>query len=538
MSEISLNPLFGKVHNFDLNKCIFEYVDSFAETNSDHVAVIHGESSLTYGDLSLFSDRLANDLAEMNAKKGDVIGISLERTIESIIAILAIHKLGACYLPINPKDPADRFRYFLDDANVKILLTTHDLANPSVSLAMPLVKFSLSSLSQRKDFPKGTAHYLDILRKNEPRSDDIAYVIYTSGSTGRPKGVQITRRGLSNYIQWTNDYLGMPNIDGAVVSNPLTFDAKVTSIFPPLVCGKTVVLPSEKTDILSVFKALTNRTETYLYKVLSGQIPNLINMLKSAGVKTDQRKHVFVIGGDKLSINVYETWKDIFPNSHIIHHYGPTETVCGCSIFDPNVYGTEGLQFLPIGKPIYNTSLFILDESMQLVNQGEKGELFIGGAGVAKGYLNRDELTEQKFITNESIFGDTSRLYRTGDIVVQRADGNIEFLGRVDNQVKISGYRVELGEIEKQILESGFVKNCLVIAATHESGLKGIFAYAIPANESISLKEVREKINSYLLQKIPPYMVPMEYFLLDQFELTDNGKIARKLLPTLEGFAI
>lgn len=531
--EKGISHIVGEEYLFDPEKCIHEYVDEYAKVTPNAVAVICGNDEISYFWLSRLSTILAAKLHDVGVVKNQIVAISMERSIESIISVLAIHKLGAAYLPINPKEPEDRFSYFLDDAGIKVLLVKENIDLSVTGENIKKIAISIDLLKEEK-FPENISL---VLEKNQPEINSTAYIIYTSGSTGRPKGVEISRFALSNYIHWTVDYLNMIDIDGAVVSNPFTFDAKITSIYPPLVCGKTVVLPSEKTDILAVFKALTARPGTYLFKLISGQIQNLTNMLISAGITVDDRKHVFVIGGDKLSIDVYNAWRNIFPNSHIGHSYGPTETVCGCTLFDTNKFKVDSYPILPIGKPIYNTELFVLDDQMRPVNIGEKGELYIGGNGVAKGYLNKQELTNERFFSNSSLTGKEIRLYKTGDFVLQNEEGFIEFLGRMDNQVKVGGYRIELGEIERQIQETGCVKNCIVLAATHQSGMKAIFAYLIRSGGRAD-KETKEAVHAYLLKSIPPYMIPTEYFFLDSFTLTPNGKMDRKDLPVMSGFVL
>jgi len=420
---------------------------------------------------------------------------------------------------LDPSYPTERLAFMLDDARVAVLLTRQSLFE---RLAQPLPQGQVICLD---------ADWQRIAQESEQNppshasSEHLAYVIYTSGSTGQPKGAMILQGGLINYLTWCELAYPVAAGQGTVVHSPIAFDLTVTGLFAPLLQGRRVVLVSEELGMEGLSTALSREYDLSLIKITPSHLQLLGQQLSPE--KAARRTRAFVIGGENLLPEHIAFWREHAPQTALINEYGPTETVVGCCVH--RVADDEPpAPSIPIGRPIINTQLYILDERLRPVPIGVSGELYIGGAGVARGYPNRPELTAERFVPDPFSAESGARMYKTGDLARYFANGNIECLGRADHQVKIRGFRIELGEIESLLSRHPAVRESVVVARTDGPGDKFLVAYWVAAEEpAISPAELR----SFLKQKLPDYMIPAAFVALDALPLTANGKVDRRALP-------
>jgi amino acid adenylation domain-containing protein len=470
-------------------------------------------AALTYAELNRRANRLAHHLRAMGAQPEVLVGICLERSLDLVTAILAVLKAGAAYVPLDPSYPSERLAFMMEDAAIPVLLTTGRLA---AGLRVPA---GIAVVDLDRDWPAVDANPED----NPPAQagpEHLAYVIYTSGSTGRPKGTLITHSGLTNYLCWCIDAYRVAEGCGAPVSSAIGFDATISSFFAPLAVGGKVVLLPEQGTLEALAECLRRSRGFSLIKITPAHLEALSHLL--APEDCAGRANVFVIGGEALRGDMLAFWQRHAPATRMINEYGPTETVVGCCVFEAREPAAANV---PIGLPIANTQLYVLDGNMQPVPRGVIGELYIGGAGVARGYLNRPDLTEAKFVPDPFSSESGARLFRTGDLVRFLADGNLDFLGRADQQVKIRGYRIELGEVESLLAQHPRIAAAVAVVQQGH-----IVAYVVPRAAGPGAAELRR----YLAERLPDYMVPSFLLTLPEFPLTPNGKVDRKALPAPE----
>jgi len=355
---------------------------------------------------------------------------------------------------------------------------------------------------------------------------DLAYVIYTSGSTGKPKGAMIVHSGLVNYLWWAIKAYALAPGCSVPVHTSLSFDLTVTSLYTPLLSGGTAELLPEDFGAQSLLAALHRAGDRGLVKITPAHLALLTQQISPA--QAEGMARAFVIGGENLLAESLWLWRGLASPPRLINEYGPTETVVGCCVYEvkPEDPRTGPV---PIGHPIANTQLYVLDEHLQPVPPGEMGELYIGGAGVARGYLNRPQLTAERFLPDPFSGIPGTRLYKTGDLARQRPDGTLDYLGRIDDQVKIHGYRIELGEVEAALASQPQLKSSAVVAREDDSGNKQLVAYVVAhTGAALSIDELRASLKKTL----PAYMVPTRFVSLDALPLTQNGKVDRKALPS------
>ena len=507
--------------------CIHELFEEQVARTPDAVAVVHEDQQLTYGQLNARANRLAHYLRSLGVQPDERVAICVQRSLEMLVGLLGILKAGGAYVPLDPEYPAERLAYMLKDSAPVALLTHRGLtAQWNVPAGMAVIDLDSANCwaghSERNLEVAGlglTSHHL-------------AYVIYTSGSTGLPKGVMVEHRGLVNYLAWASHHYAPQG--GSIVSSSLAFDATVTSLYVPLLRGASVTLLREQEEIEG-FAALLGEGRSWgLVKITPAHWKVLGEQLQAKGHACEVE--AFVIGGEELPAGTVQLWRELQPQVRLINEYGPTETVVGCVVYEiPPTAEAEGS--IPIGRPIANTQVYLLDAQREPVPIGVVGEIYIGGAGVARGYLNRPELTAERFIHDPFSAEPSARLYRTGDLGRYRADGNIEFLGRNDFQVKVRGYRIELGEIESQLLGYGGISEAVVVAREDAPGEKRLVAYVVRASESGDAPIAAEVLRGHLAGRLPEYMVPSAFVVLEQLPLTPNGKLDRKALPAPEGEA-
>ncbi|MGZ5434813.1 MAG: non-ribosomal peptide synthetase [Pyrinomonadaceae bacterium] len=494
-----------------------------AARTPEATAVVFGDAQLSYRELNVRANQLARELVRLGVEPDSLVAICLERSPEMVVAVLATLKAGAAYLPLDPNYPMERVRFMLQDAGASVLLTTGTHASGVLSMPEACVPV-LCLDSDWQEIEKHADENLNI----DVAPENLAYVIYTSGSTGNPKGAMITRRGLTNYLQWAVEAYDVANGCGAPVHSSISFDLTVTSLFTPLMVGRSVFLLPD--GIESLADALLQRTNYSLVKITPAHLRALAEVLPPDQIAG--RVRTLVIGGEALHYQSLSFWREHAPATRIINEYGPTETVVGCCVYE--VASHDPLDGpVPIGHAIANTNLHLLNEDLNPVADGETGELFIGGDGVARGYLNREELTRDRFVENPLAAGE--KLYRTGDLTRLLADGNFEYVCRVDDQVKIRGYRIEPGEIETVLMQHANISDCAVVVSETAAGEKRLVAF-VKNDESVQWDE--EALRQSLHEKLPEYMVPAAFVRLASLPLTVNGKIDRQALASQSGTLI
>ncbi|MEV0569328.1 amino acid adenylation domain-containing protein, partial [Dactylosporangium sp. NPDC050588] len=479
----------------------------------DAVAVVCDGVEVSYVDLDARANRLARYLAGAGVGPDSVVGLYLPRGIDMVVALLAVWKAGGAYLPIDLAYPAERIAFMLADAKAAVLLGLEDDLDELPAGRVRTVAVDDPRIGRQSPDPLNVA----VL------PDHLAYVIYTSGSTGTPKGVAVTHGGLTNYAQWAAAEYG-PAGQGAVLHSSLAFDLTVTSVIVPLIAGSRVVA-SVDGGAEGLADVVNGSGGFDVLKVVPAHLPMLSELLTGPTAK------VLVVGGEALTAGPVRQWLDLAPGSVVVNEYGPTETVVGCCVYRVTA-GQELADQVPIGRPIANTRLYVLDERLRPVPVGVAGELYIGGAQLARGYVGRGGLTAARFVADP--LGSGERLYRTGDVVRWNADGNLVYLGRADEQVKIHGYRIEPGEIEAVIAGHSEVARAAVIAREDVPGDRRLVAYVVPDEDE---EPDATALRAYVAARLPEYLVPSAVVVLDALPLTTNGKLDRRALPAPEAAA-
>jgi amino acid adenylation domain-containing protein len=486
------------------------------------VAVVYEDRSLNYAELNCKANQLAHLLRERGVGPETIVGICVERSVEMVISLLGVLKAGGAYLPLDPGYPQERLAYMLEDAQPLCVITAGK-AGDVLPFGTALLRLDDKEIQEQLQKQSGENP------RHELKREHPAYVIYTSGSTGRPKGVVIEHGGLLNYLTWGRDSYLNDLGRGSSLSTALAFDATVTSLFLPLVSGKTTALPSIEKKLEGFENLHTGEDRFSILKMTPAQVDILNRMLPVEDLS--KLTHCLVIGGEALHKTTLRPWMEYAPQTRLVNEYGPTETVVGATCYETELsdIGIADTS-VPIGRPIWNTQIYVLDGYLQPVPVGVSGELYIAGSGLARGYLNRAELTAERFIA--SPYGKPgSRMYRTGDVARYRVDGNLEYLGRVDDQVKIRGFRIELGEIEAALSVHASVAQSVVIVREDQPGDKRLVTYVVAvAGSHIDAAELR----SHLGRSLPEYMVPAAYVELASLPLSSNGKLDRNHLPAPE----
>jgi len=501
----------------DLETGVHELFAKQAERTPDAPAISDHLRKFSYAELNYRSNQLAHYLLELGVQPETLVGISTDRSIDMVVALLAIQKAGAAYVPLDPALPIERRSYMLSDANIHILLTQKRLVEnlPADFMARSPQVVCLDTDSNRFDlYP---THNPAAIGSN----DRLIYTMYTSGSTGRPKGVQVTHRAVRNFLDSMRRQPGMQSADKLLALTTLSFDIAGLEIYLPLCTGAQVHLVSR--EVASDGQQLQETLRTFRPTIMQAT-PATWRLLFESGWDGDPHM-VVLCGGEALSAELAQRLSNSC--KELWNLYGPTET----TIWSTVEKILPGQMPITIGKPIRNTQVYIVDENLQPVPEGIAGELLIGGQGLARGYLNRPELTAEKFINNPFTPQESQRLYRTGDLARFREGGRIEYIGRSDFQVKIRGFRIELGEIETVLSQHSAVKAAAVIVREDDPGDKKLVAYVtIKPDQAVTPPVLRE----YLKTHLPDYMVPATFVVMDEFPLTHNGKLDRKALPVPE----
>ncbi|MDJ0728292.1 MAG: amino acid adenylation domain-containing protein [Prochloraceae cyanobacterium] len=504
--------------DYDLSQCLHQLIEKQVERSPDRIAVEFAENKLTYRQLNNQANQLANYLQKQGVQANNLVGISIERSLEMVIGLLGILKSGGAYVPIDPNYPSDRLAYMLEDSQTKILLTQETVKNK-------LPAHSAKTICLDSDWEIIERENNNNL-ETQITPDDLAYVIYTSGSTGKPKGAMNAHRGICNRLLWMQEEYQLNESDRILQKTPFSFDVSVWEFFWPLLAGARLMIakPGGHTDPNYIANIIAAKEITTAHFV-----PSMLQVfLEEKDLEKCKTLKRVIASGEALP---YKLQKRFFDRLKCELHnlYGPTEAAIDVTYWkcDPN----SDLKKVPIGRPVANTQIYILDSYLQPVPIGVPGELHIGGVQVALGYLNRPELTAAKFIQDP--FNQDNRLYKTGDLARYLPDGNIEYIRRIDRQIKIRGLRIELGEIENSISQHSDIRENLVIARSETAIGQQLIAYIVPkleANNNIS----PAKLRTFLKEKLPDYMIPAAFVILESFPLTPNGKIDRRALPTPE----
>ena len=523
--ELQLKQWNDTQKDYSQEKCVHELFEQQVDQKPDNIAVVFEEVQLTYRELNEKANQLAHYLVKQGVKPETLVGFCVERSIEMLVGLLAIFKSGGVYVPLDPGYPRARLKYMLDDSQVSVIITLKSFLK-----ALPVSDQTVILLDDDTLF----ASYPSVsLVKSDMGlgSNNLAYVIYTSGSTGEPKGVLIEHQSLSHHIQAMQEVFALTDNDSVLqFANP-GFDLALEQILTPLVSGSQLCLrPSELVAsdrfadwIIDLGITTIDLPPSYAVEVLPDLFANEA-FWKSSGLRQ------IIIGNETFPLSVSNSWSQSIAHKacRLLNAYGPTETCITSHIYE--LTGKEDWSSIPLGNAVGNTSNHVFDSHQNIVPIGVVGELYIGGDRLARGYLNQPELTHEKFVINPCVAGE--RLYKTGDLVRYLPDGNLEFIGRVDEQVKIRGFRIELGEIEYQLSQLSNVTSSVVQVQEDEQGQKSLVAYITVEDKLTSdlITSIRESLKS----KLPEYMVPSFFLVLDELPLTPNGKIDKQALPRLQ----
>jgi amino acid adenylation domain-containing protein/thioester reductase-like protein len=527
--------------NYSQNNCIHQLFEERVERNPDAVAVIFGEQQLTYQELNQRANQLAHHLRSVGVVPDAVVGICVERSLEMAIGLLGILKAGAAYLPLDPAYPQERIAYMLENAQVPVVLTQASLLPPLLEYGIPAICLDRGwkSIAQRPQDNPTTA----VL------PDHLAYVIYTSGSTGKPKGVAMSHRPLVNLIDWQLQNFTFPATKTLQFA-PISFDVSFQECFSSWCSGGTLVLVSDiiRKDTVALLKFLQNEGIERLFLPFVA-LQHLADVVEEEGILPLSLREI-ITAGEQLQISrAIVNWFSQLKDGTLHNQYGPSECHV-VTVFTLTGSPKKWPKLPSVGRPIANTQIHILDSQLQPVPIGISGEVYIGGVSLARGYINRPDLTSQQFIANPFLNSNellalnseleensklktqNSRLYKTGDLARYLPDGNIEYMGRIDNQVKIRGFRIELGEIETALMQHPNVLEAVVIVREDIPSDKRLVAYIVSPKESaFSDNELRH----FLQKQLPEYMIPSALVFLEALPLTPSGKVNRRMLPCPEG---
>ena len=567
------------------SQCIHQQFEYQVKKTPDAIAVIDPTQQLTYAQLNRRANQLAHTLQVGGIGAETLVAIYLPRSVDLIVALLGVLKVGGAYVPVDLGMPAERVRFMLADAQVSLVLTANESTlEETMGAAYP----SLDLVGDRAKIALAPGHNPSVSLDPE----NLAYVIYTSGSTGSPKGTLLTHRGLSNYLNWCTQAYTIATTGGAPVQSSIGFDATITSLFAPLLVGQPVTLLPETHEIAALSQALQGNNTFSLVKLTPSHLKALGPLVLTSTSSLPHSPtpslptHSFILGGEALHGRDIVPWRQHSPTLRLVNEYGPTEAVVGCCVYDVplNFAGDT----VPIGRPIANVQLYVLDPDMEPVPVGIPGELYIGGAGIARGYLNRPDLTAERFVPNplggkakgkrqktegkdekrfefsvlsshlDSTQNSTlntqhsKTLYKTGDRVCYRPDGTLEYLGRMDDQIKLRGYRIEPGEIEAVLCRHSEVEQAVVVRRADLGEAAKLVAYivqkadgeghTVEQNSTFNVQnstfssspELSSTLRAFLTDKLPPYMLPDHYGVVSALPLTVNGKVDRQALPKPE----
>jgi aspartate racemase len=504
--------------NYPRDAVIHEVFEDEARRRPSNVAVVFGDAQLSYDELNRRANQLARRLEKLGVGRDVPVGVCMNRSLEMVTALLGVLKAGGAYVPLDPAYPAERLALMINDAGSPVILTQTRVKNCCLNAAREVLCLDAGEFADEDDTNP----------TNEVRANDLAYIMYTSGSTGAPKGVAVMHRGVVRLVKETS-YASFSPHETFLQLAPISFDASTFEIWGALLNGgKLVVMPPEPPSLEEIGSAIHEHGVTTLWLTAG-----LFNAMVDERLRDLRPLRQLLAGGDVLSVPHVRKALSELENTRLINGYGPTEstTFACCHTIDSNA-PLDGP--VPIGKPIANTTAYILDPNLQLVPVGISGELFIGGDGLARGYWRREELTAEKFIADPFNTEPGARLYQTGDLARWRSDGIIEFLGRADNQIKLRGFRIEPGEIESVLKKQADVLDSAVIVREDRPGDKQLVAYVVcKQGATLEAKPSKSALIAALKKSLPSYMVPSEVIVLGEIPLTPNGKTDRNALKLM-----
>jgi amino acid adenylation domain-containing protein len=513
---------------YPTNTTLTQLFEAQVAKTPEAVAVQYGQEYLTYAQLNRRANQLAHFLQKMGVGPETLVGVFMDRSLEMVISLYGILKAGGAYVPLDPEYPAERVAFMLEDTQVPVLLTQNQLLE-QLSSIQNLAATRMETTAQISELICLDSEWSTLAQESPDnpvsgaKAENLAYVIYTSGSTGRPKGVMNEHRGICNRLQWMQDEYKLTETDRVLQKTPFSFDVSVWEFFWPLLFGARLV----------VAKLGGHKDSDYLVNLIVEQeittlhfVPSMLQaFLLNKNVESCQSLKRVICSGEALPYTLQERFFARL-KAELHNLYGPTEAAVDVTYWA--CQRESELTTVPIGWPVANTQIYLLDSELQPIPIGLPGELHIGGVQVARGYLNRKELTAEKFIGDPFSTEAGGRLYKTGDLARHMPDGNILYLGRLDHQVKIRGNRIELGEIEATLSQHPSVREVVVVAHEYSPGDNRLAAYVVSKQEqSISISQLRD----FLSKRLPEYMIPASYIMLDTMPLSPNGKVNRRALP-------
>ena len=501
-------------HQFPSTLLVHQLFEQQAALRPGAPALLFEDQALTFSEINSRANQLARHLLRRGLEPEARVGVMLPRTPDALVALLAIFKAGGCYLPLDPEYPPERLAFMLDDAAVSLLITEESLRVHLPEQATPVITLDDEQLAEQS---------IENV-ENEVRPEQLAYIIYTSGSTGRPKGVSVEHRQLLHTLQSAQEVLKLTEADCLPSIASFSFDISLLELLCAPLAGGRCLLVSTHGVLEATVTARVLKQATVLHAV-PGLMRRFVSVARETAASGRQLRLVLV-GGEAVAPELLAEMQDVWSSADVRVLYGPTEATIICAGYDVSREGAIDHQM--IGRPLPNTVLRILDQAGKLVPIGVDGEICIGGAGLSRGYRERADLTAESFVPDEYSTCAGARIYRTGDRGRYLEDGNIEFTGRMDEQVKVRGFRIELGEIESVLREHESVNEAVVIAFEDKGNEKRLAAYVVTAQDaSRNISELR----NYLKERLPDYMIPLAFVYLDALPLTSHGKIDRRALP-------
>jgi len=498
-------------------QCLHELIEAQVERSRRQTAVVYEEEALTYGELNAHANQLARYLRKLGVGPEVLVGLFVERSIEMVVGLLGILKAGGAYVPLDPSYPLERLTFMLEDSRASVLLTQERLL-PFLPASGMLV------ICLDRDFGEIRSESVENLKSDVSLANP-AYVIYTSGSTGRPKGVVISHGAILNHMLWMQEAFPLDERDRVMQKTPFSFDASVWEFYAPLLVGGQLIVARPDGHLESAYLVrLIVEREVAILQVVPSMLRMLLAEAEIEGCRSLRR--VFC-GGEALTPDLRDRFFLRLP-AELHNLYGPTEATIDAISWGCLRGENFARDVVPIGRPIANAEAYVLDERLEPVPVGIWGELYLGGLGIGRGYLRRPEMTAERFIPHRFTSGLGERLYRTGDLVRYLPDGNLDFLSRMDNQIKFKGYRIELGEIERVLEQAPWVQEAVAVVREDDSGDKRLVAYVVGEDEK---EEDTARLRKYMSEKLPHYMVPAVFVSLETMPLSPNGKIDRRRLP-------
>jgi aspartate racemase len=502
--------------DYPRHSCIHQLFEQQAERRPQATALRFREQQMTYEQLNRRANQVAHCLRRLGVGPGVMVGTLLERSLEMVVGLLGILKAGGAFVPLDANYPAERLAFMASDTKSPVMLAQSSVMQNRAGQnwsAATMVRLDADTPDLNSEACDNPVHV--------NTAENLAYVMYTSGSTGRPKGVMVNHRAVVRLVRNTN-YVDLSEQEVFLQFSPISFDASTLEIWAPLLNGGCLAIMPPETQSLDELGAAIRKYGVTSMWLTAG----LFNVMVEQRLDDLRPLRQLLVGGDALSPAHIRKAMDGLPGCRLINGYGPTEGTTFTCCHTISAEDAQGFS-IPIGKPISNTQIYLLDSENELVPPGEAGELCIGGDGLARGYLNQPELTAAKFVRHPFCDEREARIYKSGDLGRYRPDGTIEFLGRTDNQVKISGYRIEPGEIEAVLMEHPSVRSTVVVPRQDTPGGKKLIAYVVESEQGCSIPELR----AYLQEKLPSYMLPAAFVLMDSLPLSPNGKVDRAALP-------